>query len=449
MPSKRRTKTTRTRRQSREQAQKNRSFVFVMVLAAVLLFSATAYYVFTRQGSDALTYKSCKAPAVAKYKTDRSKYPVDGYFVYTSSNQCTGRNHMHEARQTGAKTSITFGSRILSSSKSSLAKDSVFKHFRIGGRTGYDHALRQTDGGKIRAVYTYSNKVSFSSNALKCGKRNGVQVVGSKMFTWWLFPVGGSYSGCTSPTKTYNLVVAYNPSAKEDADYNMVANAEALGMQVYLGLPWSKADSKAPYLADGDKYYQHTYGAFATRFGLTWQQRYGKSKAFAGVYATQEMVIGGKASVWQPSLNIYKIQSQVMSYTLGSSKRTLLVSPYASVKQHPLSGAAASLRNIVKHAKAGANVRVIIAPQDGVGTGQVPISQTTTLFKAAKQAGAWRTWANLEAFQSKRDSAGNRLPMPKDGKRFRQQVNNARSAKVDSIIVYSWNQARDSGVFKR
>lgn len=420
-----------------------------MILAAVLVVSATAYYLITRQGSDALTYKNCSYTPNSKIGSNRSKYPVNGYFAFTTHDQCKDRKQLHEMRNTGAKNVVTFGSRLVGSSKKSLATNSNFRDFRIGGRTGYDHAARQTNGGKIRAVYTYSNKVSFSSNALKCGKRNGVQITKGKMYTWWLFPVYGSYSGCTDPKKTYDLVVAYNPNAKEDADYNMIANAELLGMKVYLGMPWSKADPSIPYVADRDKHYRHTYGSFATRLGLTWQQRYSKSKGFAGVYATQEMVIGGKPSIWQSSLDIYRVQSQVMSYTLDKSKRNYMISPYASVKQHPLSGAAASMRNMVNHGKAGSGVRVIMAPQDGVGTGQVPLSQTTALYQAAKKSGAWLTWANLEAFQAKRDSKGNRLPAPRDGKRLAQQFANARKAKVDGYFLYHWNLTRDSGVMDK
>mgnify|MGYP000852053538 FL=1 len=159
------------------------------------------------------------------------------------------------------------------------------------------------------------------------------------------------------------------------------------------------------YVADDS--YTGTLGAFTRNLLRSWMQAFGAKAAFAGLYQGRETSVVHRATaVHQHTLNVYASQNDVAASALPAEKRRVVFSPYASFEDP---GRAAYLedrfRDIV-HTGAG-KVDVILAPQDGVGTGRVSRSDkdsvaspenVTTLYAAARSANASETWANIELF---------------------------------------------------
>ena len=374
-------------------------------------------------------------PDTKVYKT----YGISGYFMYTSSNGCYNRQQVERSHKMGANTLVTFGSTLKSVSSSALSSGN-FSTFRPGGQNGYNY-IKQKSGARINRIFTYSDKLTFSSKSLACGsKRNGVHTDSKgAVFTWWLFPTDSAYSSCSSPSNTYDLVVAYSPT-KSDGNTILISNAARYGMKVYLGLPKPQPNPKVTYVADTS--YTHTLGSFATRVLATWNQRFGSANAFAGVYQTLETPTFSNKSIWQPNLTVYTILNKVTQYRLPKAKERVLISPYADFKLQPTSTILSSYREIVK---TGGGAHIILMPQDGVGTGRVGISRVDTLYSQAKKAGAAEFWANVEAFKP-----GGGL-----GKRT-----NTNKATLDSQIAhakkyasktlsYNWNYMESSGIARQ
>lgn len=236
----------------------------------------------------------CEEESVTRSSVD---YPVSGYFIFTSADRCDVLRRTAEARSVGADTLLTFGATLEPVAPEDLRADPAFERFEVDGEDGYDHAVRMTDGGAIRQVYTFEGKKVFHDAALGCGDRNGQVRTRTGVVTWWLFPIEGGYSSCESPSKTYDLVVSHSAD-DTDADALLVEAAQAHGMAVYLGLPRPQADPPSPYLADDS--YTQTLGAFTTRVLADWTARFGKSQAFTGVYQTVETAVFTDEDAWGP-----------------------------------------------------------------------------------------------------------------------------------------------------
>ena len=424
---------------------KVRVLSFIAIIA-VLVFSN--FGIGTLLERDVVVAAGCSTPNTKVY----SQYPISGYFMYTSTDQCQTRTSLESMHKIGADTAVTFGSSLKPISPSDLRNDALYRYFAQGGRHGYDIAWSATGGGRIANVFTYSDKITLASKAHICGSRDGTITTANGRFEWFLVPTDAGYSDCTSPSKTYDLVVSSSKSGK-DANTTLIKEAELYGMKVYLGLPKTQ---------DHQSGYSHTFGSFTTRVLKSWQQLYGNSSAFAGVYQTEEIWLGKNES--KNSLKLYDIQHKIVTYQLGSDKRNILVSPYASLYRsqgHTLADIATATKRIVSTAN-GANM--IIAPQDGAGTGRVGLydpyeakyrvrqavtnatgstasnnslyaDDTQAYLRTVAQASGVKTWANVEAFKPG-GVVGNR-PLS-DRATLDKQVRRVGPV-VSKIIGYRWN----------
>lgn len=431
--------------------------IHTLIVAVIAVVGGYGLYAVTQQNATNVSAASCKAPD-RRVTTD---YPVSGYFYMTSSNACSTQTSVEGMHKIGADTIITFGSTMKEMSVGQLKGDALYKYFSSGGRHGYDIAASKTSGGRIAKVFTYSDKIIMGSAAHMCGDRDGTIRTSQGVFDWFLIPTDSSYSGCTSPSKTYNLVVS-SSRAGNDANTNLINSAQAYGMKVYLGMPKVAMSADASQGPRVD--YSHTFGAFTTRVLKSWQQLYGNSRAFAGVYQTQETVISGK--VGKKVLDLYTIQHNVVSYQLQKDKRTVIISPYARM----LRSSGTTIASITDAARrmgktaSDAGVTAIIMPQDGAGTGHVGLydpfernsairsegaptvgrssiknadaymGNTTDLYRAVRAAG-YTTWGNVEAFRPG-GAIGSR-PLTNRAT-FDKQVRTAAPA-VQKIISYRWN----------
>ena len=426
-----------------KKVERKHVFGFGVALAAIAVVFSLVIPATSQQIAEAkiqnIVCKSKNGTVIEPNTKVYTKYGISGYFMFTSSNGCFNRSQVERAHKMGADTIVTFGSTLKGSSAAMLASDNTFKNFKIKGQPGYNY-IKNVSGAKINRVFTYSDKLTYGKKALSCGsKRNGVQTVGESVYTWWLFPTDSSYSSCSSPSNNYDLVVSYSAS-KTDGNLVMVSNASRYGMKVYLGLPKPQGDPKVPYRADSS--YHHTLGSFATRMLSTWNERYGNVNAFAGVYQTLETPVFSNQSIWAPNLKVYSILNAVTTYQLPKAKERVLISPYANLNAQPSSRIQPSYSAIVKTAN---GARIILAPQDGVGTGAVGMNRVETFYAQSKKAGAPEFWANVEAFKPG-GAVGNR---PNTNKAtLDAQIAKAKKY-TPKVISYNWKYMESSGIVKQ
>ncbi|MFI2103085.1 hypothetical protein ACH436_07320 [Isoptericola sp. NPDC019693] len=309
---------------------------------------------------------------VALDRPDRAvstAYAVTGWFVLTSPDRCATRATVQGAHAIGADTLVTFGAPLVPASPADLrpgGDDDRFSGFTVDGEDGYDHAVARTGGGKVRHVYTYAAKATFDDATLFCPGRDGRSTTAQGTFTWWLLPVEGGYSECDSPSRRYDLVVASSPTT--DADTLLIDDAERFGVAVFLGLPKPAPDPRTPYVADGS--YTQTLGGFTSRVLAGWDARHGQRSAFAGVYQSLETAVFTDEATWAPNLRVYELQHRIVGFRLPRDKQRVLVSPYADLRRGatPVSAVRPALQRI---ADTAAGTRMVLAPQDGGGTGRV------------------------------------------------------------------------------
>jgi hypothetical protein len=396
-----------------------------------------------------------------------AEYPVTGYFMLTTPDRCATRAKVQGAHAIGADTIVTFGAVLEPVSLGELrsSADNPFAHFRVRGGDGYAHALRQTEGGSIRTVYTYASKTAFSDGALLC-EHDGRSATPHGVFTWWLLPVEGGYSDCVSPSRTYDLVVAHNASTV-DADSMLVSDAERFGMEVYLGMPRPRPDPEVPYVADTS--YTQTLGGFTTRVLADWDAKFGDLDALAGAYQTVETGVFTNAAVWEPNLRLYELQNRIVGFRLPEAKRRVVVSPYADLRRGvvPVSAIRPALQRIADTADAAAGVTLVLAPQDGAGTGRVGLfrpdeagepvradlrgvvgestygdayaGSTATLYAEASKVEGAELWANVEAFRPP-GRVGDRAPTELDVLDLQVEL---AGPHVEKVIAYRWDDYLD------
>ncbi|MFD6177425.1 MULTISPECIES: hypothetical protein [unclassified Isoptericola] len=399
-------------------------------------------------------------------RTVRAASAVTGYFAFTSPSRCATRATVQGAHAIGADTLVTFGAQLTPAAPADLrpGADAPFDGFTVDGADGYRHAVSRTGGGSVRHVYTYGGRTTFGDAALFCPGRDGRSTTAAGVFTWWLLPVEGGYSDCDSPSRTYDLVVAFDDSGA-DPDALLVADAALFGMSVYLGMPKPAPDPDVPYVADDS--YTQTLGGFTSRVLADWNRKFGRSPGFAGAYQTLETAVFTDAATWAPNLRVYEMQHRIVGFRLPRDKQRVVVSPYADLRRGavPVAAVRPALQRI---ADTRAGVTMVLAPQDGGGTGRVGVftpaerdepvradlrgivgdttyeeayaGSTATLYAEAAAVRGVTLWANVEAFRPT-GRVGDRAST--DLATLDRQVALARP-RVAKVVAYRWDDYLDA-----
>jgi hypothetical protein len=230
-------------------------------------------------------------------------------------------------------------------------------------------------------------------------------------------------------------------------------------------MPRPRSDPGLGYVADTS--YTQTLGAFTTRVLTDWNQKFGRLDAFAGAYQTLETAVFTDAATWEPNLRVYELQNRIVGFRLPRDRQQVIVSPYADLRRGelPVSAIQPTFRRI---AETAAGVRLILAPQDGAGTGRVGLFRpedadqpvrsdlhgvvgettygaayagtTATLYAEASAVPGVTLWANVEAFRPP-GRVGDRAPGLIDV--LDLQVELARPH-VEKIIAYRWDGYLDT-----
>lgn len=287
---------------------------------------------------------------------------IGGYFVFAASSAAATRSMLTQIRATGADTVITFGSRLRPAGLAHGRPDSANFADCVIGAAGCVTAA--ANGAAINRVFTYEEQATAFDGLHGCRNDRNVAANG-KSYTVLLIPFDNN--GCTSTA--YDAIVVLNaPDRASDRTGNLIAEAGTQGMQVFLGMPQPVQRAGAPWFPDTS--YLGTLERFTERY-LRNISGYGSAGgSIAGFYQSLEMPVRSVV-YWDPVLSVYETQNRMIAKVLPNKK--VLVSPYLDGRRNataptPLSDIRAGTARI---AGTAAGVSMVIAPQDGQGTGRV------------------------------------------------------------------------------
>ena len=300
-----------------------------------------------------------KAPVSKKPSNKYSGATIGGFFVYSSVSAQVTADMLDGIKATGADTAITFGFR--------LRPVSVKAHVPM--MDGFTSCVENNKGClvslykryKVKKVFTYDDKESWSSRSFVCSGEKTVTADNGDKFS---VIVLGKKGACS---KEADLVVVKHPSSG-NATTQLVKDAKSRGMKVIIGLPAPVASSVHGWLPDMS--YQQSMTQFTDRFLQRVKKDYGNSSTISGFYHHTEMPLVSNDS-WSSVRSLYEMQNK--SIKKHFPKKFALISPFIDARRNsvaptPLNGVAVATQKL---AATGNGVHVIIAPQDGQGTGKV------------------------------------------------------------------------------
>ena len=286
---------------------------------------------------------------------------LSGFFVYATSNAQQANQMLDEIAATGASTIITFGTRVRPAALTNGRPDTDgFGECTINGQGCVTEAAA---GRPVQAVFTYTEGASWNTSALECPP---VPVEsGQKRYSIFFLPTSGA--GCTGAE--YNAIVTLDASTASASKTGLLIQGTAnRGMRMFAGMPAPVAQTGAnTWLPDTS--YLGVLDQF-TRIWLANLASYPGAPALAGVYHHTEMALSTSPS-WDPVLATYRIQNAAVAAVRPDL--ATLVSPYIDARRSaaartPLASVRAAVARL---ADTAAGTSMIIAPQDGQGTGKV------------------------------------------------------------------------------
>ena len=298
-------------------------------------------------------------PSPPKKPTTYSGATIGGFFIYSSTSTQVTNQMLDGIKATGADTVITFGSRLRPVTVNNHTPQATGFTSCVENGKGCLSALYKKH--KVNKVFTYEDKEPWSGRALVCSGERMVAADNGDKFTVLVL---GRKGNCS---KAADLVVIKHPASGK-ATTELVKGAQKRGMKVILGLPAPIASSKHGWLPDMS--YQDTLQRFTNRFLHRTKKDYGTPKTIAGFYHHTEMPLVVSDS-WKSVRTLYSMQNKSIKKHFPG--KIGLISPYIdarrnSVSPTPLKEVAAATRKLAKTAN---GVHIIIAPQDGQGTGKV------------------------------------------------------------------------------
>lgn len=293
--------------------------------------------------------------------------PISGFFIYSDTNYTKNLEKLDAIKAAGGDTTITFGNRLRPAGQNGAgqittdgAVNSAFTDCLISGVPCVTAMKRAYN---VRSVFTYGDKSLWDGGSIKCGNDRIVNNGGDrKTFTILVIPTQDN--GCNSPNGQYDLVVINNSWSKHDATAALVNGSAERGMKYVVGLPAPVIDPANPHLPNLS--YMATMEKFTDRFMLEYTSQFNNA-GLAGFYHHFEQNLN---SAWYETLSLYRMQNRMIAKHFGTSKFAM-VSPYIDSRKI-WTGAtpAQAAQNAVAIADTAEGVPMVIAPQDGVGTGK-------------------------------------------------------------------------------
>lgn len=287
----------------------------------------------------------------APTKAHAAPLGVTGFFAAAQSTAAANRDQLQQMKDAGADTVVTFGY-TLTQITAADARTGRFADCTVNGAACYDTV---SDGVTVRKVLAYNGNTKFTSAQRLCA-RDVFPTAGSTSYAVLGVPVDGT---CTTAT-TFDIVMTAHSGL--DVAASVTTEAGALGMQHYIGMP--APDKRTDYAWLPDTSYISTLKDFTGRFALAT----GDPAGLAGFYQHREMPMSDGPD-WDGMYQVYRFQNEAIA--AKSSKKTVMISPYVdarkSMNQTPAKARAATAKMA---ATKGSLSKLIIAPQDGMGTGK-------------------------------------------------------------------------------
>lgn len=285
-------------------------------------------------------------------------YPISGYWLYHRDSADTWREALERIHRLGADTVIQFGHRPRRRTREEIRAHPVFAEVKIEGldlvaRTQVDLTAANSNN-RLRYIFTFETPENFGPALLRCPFDKRIEI-GKRVIWRLLIP--------TSDPTNYDLILV--AGRKNDSVARLLAEAEVLGMQVFVGMPAGPLHPKYPWAVwQGEP--RALFLKLTERILQDYAARYKSLTSFAGVYQTFELPVAERTLI--DVLELYAEQHQLVR-TILPGKR-ILVSPYWDARRMKETGVTpASVKTGIKLI-ARQNVD-IIAPQDSRGTGKV------------------------------------------------------------------------------
>ena len=300
--------------------------------------------------------------------TVSTPYPISGYWMYGRLGECAWRDALEEVHRLGAETVIQFGPYPQRREPGDLAGDATFSTCTDNGDSCFDAALFALQAAhpdnSIRHLYTLSTGEDFGDELIVCPGFGERIEVGDQVFWRLLLRANDAADDSCDFATAHEYDLLLVAGTADDSVAALLAEAEVMGMQVYVGIPsatpnpsygwevWSEAEDLCLELVD--------------RVAADYAARHGGLSSFAGVYQSFELQVAdptvGSVLDW------YEASNQRIHQRLPG--RAILASPYMDLRAQDPNGV--TLDSLAEGFKDIARTDMdVIAPQDGRGTGKI------------------------------------------------------------------------------
>lgn len=304
-------------------------------------------------------------------------YPVSGVFMYFGL-PCETRQKFEEFKSLGGDTIATFGpalsQRDVSSDGQILDKsgavDPKFVNCVADGLTCRERAEAVVGAERIRRTMVYGSDDIFGAEMARCTANQLDEVImnNDQRYLRLLLPVGHEDgASCDENAEQYDLIVTVANYAEEvDKVDFALSEADRLGISVYRGLPSIPGDPQTSWLPDTR--FLDTLKPFASRFLDHYENIRGQHSSLVGMYQNHEIPLKGNAA-WNKSYTLYETHNELLAERMPGAK--MLFSPYLSARTTSTGLTLEDVKaGMIRLASIRHGVEIVVAPQDGRGTGK-------------------------------------------------------------------------------
>ena len=419
--------------------------------------------------------------------TMTTPYPITGYWIIPTSNECTWRPQFQAIHQVGGDTVIR-----LSHGLSPRRVDDESGHVLDAEGEKIDERYAKCVEGELTCVqaaekalkdahpdnritwtYVYRTDEQFGDGIFRCAEMERKIVVNDAVFYRLIAPDDGSDDpSCdfTSKGRGYHLILV--SAGKEDSLTKLLDLGDLFGIRVFPGLPLAPRDPTAFTVANP----RHigTLTTLTRRIVQDYGDRFADRASLGGVYQPFELQIRDWPDPEKvDTLKVLAEQHLIVEQELPG--KPILISPYLDARRDRKF--TSTPKQVAKGFKVLARTGVgIIAPQDGRGTGKGglfwpnwknkpvderlrPVVGDTTYAKAyyggtrdyyremakardelAEEGVKVELWANIEAFEPEGDERCSR--QSQRGRTDKPRLDTAVTLAgpyVSKIISYMWS----------
>lgn len=276
---------------------------------------------------------------------------VSGFFADAESTDADNRQQLEAMQEAGGDTVITFGY-TLTQIEADDARSGRFADCQLDDAACFDDV---SDGVEVRKVLEYTGNTEFTSDQELCA-RDIFTSGGDYDYGVFAVPVDGTCSDASS----FDIVMTAHSGFDKAA--SVTQEAGALGMDHYIGMPAPDRDADEAWLPDTS--YLSTLKDFTGRFAAAT----GNPDGLGGFYQHREMPMSD-FSDWDGMYSVYGLQNDAVAEK--SANKTVLISPYIDARKEMDQTVDKAKAAVGKMADTKGDLdELIIAPQDGMGTGK-------------------------------------------------------------------------------